>query len=294
MPKTCAIIPAAGRGLRMGVAKPKQFLEIAGKPILLHTLETLARARFLSGVLVAVPEDFLTATENLLRDYCSSDPDRFVYLSREHLPDGGEILPDGVLAHESAVQPGGSLRMFVTAIIGGRERQDSVFNALQELPPDCRWVLIHDGVRPFVSLALIENTWKAAQKAAAAIAALPATDTLKRVRDEVVLETLLREEIWCVQTPQVFRRDIILTAYQEARRVGCSGTDDAFFVERLGLPVAVVPGERSNIKVTTPEDLAWGGWFLSRASRQGASVQASQADHLSDSRAADFGSERCE
>ena len=79
------------------------------------------------------------------------------------------------------------------------------------------------------------------------------------------METLSREEIWLVQTPQVFRRDILVEAYREARRQGWSGTDDAFFVERLGLPVAVVPGERSNIKVTTREDLAWGSWFLAQA-----------------------------
>ncbi len=109
-----------------------------------------------------------------------------------------------------------------------------------------------------------------------------------------MLETLPREEIWFIQTPQVFRKDIILTAYLEARRQGCSGTDDAFFVERLGLPVAVAPGERSNIKVTTPEDLAWGRWFLSQTDRQGASEQAPEAGHIAVAPAGDFGTERCE
>ena len=160
-------------------------------------------------------------------------------------------------------------RKYVTLIVGGAERQDSVFNALQELPADCDWVVIHDGVRPFASSTLIENTWKTAQKIGAAIAALPATDTIKRVRGERVQETLPRNEIWLVQTPQVFRKDIVLAAYLEARSQGWSGTDDAFFVERLGLPVAVVPGERSNIKVTTPDDLAWGSWFLAQGGWQG-------------------------
>jgi 2-C-methyl-D-erythritol 4-phosphate cytidylyltransferase len=268
MPRTCAIIPAAGRGLRMGAAKPKQFLELSGKPILLHTLETLSRARFLSTILVVVQNDFLTATETLLRNYCSTDANNLRYWPRGPFPDAGQALLDHEeFARNSPLdQPGGTGCMFVAVIAGGTERQDSVFNGLQALPPDCRWVLIHDGVRPFVSVELLENTWQTAQEGGAAIAALPATDTVKRVRKEVVTETLAREEIWLVQTPQVFRRDIILEAYMEARRQNCSGTDDAFFVERLGLPVTVVPGERSNVKVTTQEDLAWANWFLGRHS----------------------------
>jgi 2-C-methyl-D-erythritol 4-phosphate cytidylyltransferase len=268
MPKTCAIIPAAGRGLRMGVAKPKQFLEIAGKPILLHTLETFSRAHFLSLILVVVQNDFLKETESLLQDYCSAASDKFHYLTRGPLEGAHRALGDQRLArHSSTGQPGGNSGKFVALIAGGTERQDSVFNGLQALPSDCEWILIHDGVRPFVSVELLENTWQTAQETGAAIAAVPATDTIKRVRKEVVTETLPREEIWLVQTPQVFRRDILLRAYREAQKQNCAGTDDAFFVERLGLPVAVVPGERSNIKVTTREDLAWGNWFLGQSSK---------------------------
>jgi 2-C-methyl-D-erythritol 4-phosphate cytidylyltransferase len=265
MPKTCAIIPAAGRGLRMGAMQPKQFLELSGKPILLHTLESLSRADFLSEVLVVVPDDFMASTENLLRRYCSENSNKFDFQSTRASPD--DDRPDSEEAH-----PPGSLKDHqgkgkskrISLIAGGAERQDSVFNGLRKLPPDCDWVLIHDGVRPFVSRDLLQNTWEAAQKIGAAIAALPASDTIKRARAGEVLETLRREEIWLIQTPQVFRRDVIVRAYQEARRQGCSGTDDAYFVERLGLPVAVVSGERSNIKVTTREDLAWGSWFLTR------------------------------
>jgi len=295
MPKTCAIVPAAGRGLRMGTAKPKQFLELAGRPILVHTLETLSMADFLTGILVVVQEDFLTATEALLRDYCSTDPDKSCYLPIRQFRDACQTLSDKGLIHEpSAGKPGGGVRKFVTSLIGGTERQDSGFNALQALPSDCEWVLIHDGVRPFASLELIKNTWKAAQKTGAAIAALPATDTIKRVREQVVLETLPREEIWFVQTPQVFRKDIILAAYREARRQEWLGTDDAFFVERLGLPVAVVRGERSNIKVTTPEDLSWGSWFLSQACRPSDPELALEKPHVSVPPAADSGIKQCE
>lgn len=229
MPTTCAIVPAAGRGLRMGKDKPKQFLEISGRPIFLHTLDILAGAAFLSEVFLVVPQDFVNPTEALLE------------------------------GHER-----------VTVVAGGAERQDSVFNGLRRLPPECGWVLIHDGVRPFVSPALVEDTWKAARETGASIAALPATDTVKRARSARVVETLPREEIWLVQTPQVFRRDIILAAYEEAFRRGWSGTDDASFVEWLDVPVSVVCGERSNIKVTTPEDLEWAEWFLSRARSAGA------------------------
>jgi len=269
MSKTCAIIPAAGRGVRMGNAKPKQFLELSGRPILLHTLETFSRVDFLSGILLVVPKDFCSEAESLVSRYCADNLLRLCYLSKEELQERCSLHEDELCAPGAA--PAGSWdgsRKFVTLTLGGTERQDSVFNALQALPGDCQWVLIHDGVRPFVSSILIENTWKAARKTGAAIAALPATDTVKRVRDARVGETLPRDEIWLVQTPQVFRKDILLTAYLEARRQGCSGTDDAFFVERLGLPVAVVPGERSNIKVTTQEDLVWGSFLLTQVGRQ--------------------------
>jgi 2-C-methyl-D-erythritol 4-phosphate cytidylyltransferase len=266
MPKTCAIIPAAGRGVRMGVAKPKQFLEIAGKPILLHTLETLSKAHFLSEIVVVVQEDFSTATDGILHNLCSMDFNKFLYLSPErfqnaHRSSSGQEF----CRNDTKEKSNDSGRTGITLVIGGAERQDSVFKGLQALPPACEWVLIHDAVRPFVSIELIQATWIAAQKTGAAIAALPATDTIKKVHREDFLETLPREEIRLAQTPQVFRKDIILRAYLEARKLNISGTDDAFFVERLGLPVAVVAGERSNIKITTPEDLVWGNCFLGQS-----------------------------
>lgn len=266
MPKTCAIIPAAGRGVRMGVAKPKQFLEIAGKPILLHTLETLSKARFLSDVLVVVPEDFSQPANVLLREYCLTHSESFFYTPQGQFQDApGAFSGREFLFHDPKEQATGSGCKKIRLVIGGAERQDSVFNGLEALPSACEWVLIHDGVRPFVSLELIEGTWKAAQETGAAIAALAATDTVKRLCRGKFLETLPREEIRLAQTPQVFRRDIILEAYLEARKHNISGTDDAFFVERLGRPVSVVPGERSNIKITTPEDLTWGTCFLERS-----------------------------
>jgi 2-C-methyl-D-erythritol 4-phosphate cytidylyltransferase len=225
MPKTYAIIPAAGRGLRMGKDKPKQFLEISGKPLLVHTLEAVSRAHFLSGVFLVVPKDFVGSVKELVLDSF------------------GSALPVHVIA-------------------GGAERQDSVYQGLRALPLDCGWVMIHDGVRPFVSQQLMEAAWEKAQKTGAAIAALPSTDTVKRVVDERVVETLPRSEMWLVQTPQVFRLDVILRAYEQARADGGLVTDDASLVERTGVSIAVAPGEPTNVKVTTPNDLIWAEWFM--------------------------------
>ncbi len=230
MSKTCAIIPAAGRGLRMGRNKPKQFLEVSGKSLLSHTLDIFSKASFLSEIFLVVPQDFISEARELIQGFSDS------------IRDGSRF----------------------SVVVGGAERQDSVYNGLCRLPSDCDWVMVHDGVRPFASLKLLEKTWKAAQISGAAVAALSATDTVKRVLDAVVRETLPREEIWLVQTPQVFRKEILLRAYEEARKYGWVGTDDASFVERLQIPVSVVHGERSNIKVTTPEDLDWAAWYLGR------------------------------
>ncbi|MFZ2445653.1 MAG: 2-C-methyl-D-erythritol 4-phosphate cytidylyltransferase [Syntrophobacteraceae bacterium] len=240
IPKTCAIVPAAGRGIRMGGGRPKQFLELFGKPILAHTLGVLSRISFLSSIYLIVPEDFMEPARRIVSEWVECG-------------DRG---------------PGAAA---VSVVAGGAERQDSVYNGLLRLPPDCEWVMIHDGVRPFASPGLITATWEGARATGASIAAVPATDTVKRAREGIVSETLVRDEIWLVQTPQVFRKEIILAAYDKAVESGWSGTDDASFVERIGVRVSVVRGERSNVKVTTPDDLDWARWFLSgKAEEEGA------------------------
>lgn len=228
--KTFAVVPAAGRGVRMGGNRPKQFLMLTGKPILAHTIERLSQAPFISGMFLVAPPDLIPRTEEMIQKYCSD------------------------------------CSFAIRVVAGGRERQDSVYNALQLLPKECDWVLIHDGVRPFASVKLLENTREAAGRNGAAIAAVTATDTIKRAQNGQVVETLERQQIILVQTPQVFRRDLILDAYRQARRQGWIGTDDASFVERMNLRVDVVEGEYSNIKVTRPSDLVWAEWFLSRQS----------------------------
>jgi len=221
----------------MGGAIPKQFIRLAGKPLLAHTLSALANLSFISII--------------------------FLIVAEEHIPDDGEVVSAWSGQRTSSVPE-------ISIIRGGAERRDSVYNGLKKLPAECDWVMIHDAVRPFASPGLIKTVWEGALTAGACIAAIPATDTVKHARDGIVLETLSRDEIWLVQTPQVFRKQIVVAAYEKAVAGGWTGTDDASFVERMGVSVSIVPGERTNVKVTTPEDLQWAEWFLSvRAGKGG-------------------------
>jgi 2-C-methyl-D-erythritol 4-phosphate cytidylyltransferase len=142
-------------------------------------------------------------------------------------------------------------------------RQDSVWLALQAVPRDADVIIVHDAVRPLITRRLIDEVVRAVADSGAAICALPITETIKRVRDDVVEATLDRSELWAVQTPQAFRAALLREAHEKARRDGVVGTDDAMLVERLGHPVRVVKGLAENVKITTPDDLrrarrAWG------------------------------------
>ena len=171
-----------------------------------------------------------------------------------------------------------SLPLSAVVVPGGARRQDSVRNGLMALGP-CDWVAVHDAARPFATHALLLRTLAAAQETGAAVAAVPVTDTVKRVRDGVVAETLRREELWAVQTPQVFRGALLAEVHRaqadaEARDRGAAAprsgaatdyaTDDAVLVERAGGKVGVAKGAYDNIKITTPEDLELAAWLLAR------------------------------
>jgi 2-C-methyl-D-erythritol 4-phosphate cytidylyltransferase len=264
METTYAIIPAAGRGIRMGHDRPKQFLDLNGKPILVHTLETFCRVELVTGILLVVPEPSLQETRDLLDSHFRLERTA----GQEPDSPAGQGFWHRLTGPLKASGFPSSCAKLLRLVVGGAERQDSVYNGLQHLPEDCGWVMIHDGVRPFASSDLILRVWEAGRELGACIAALPSTDTVKRVLDGKVAETLPRDTIWLVQTPQVFRKDLILGAYEEARRQGWVGTDDASFVERSGHPVAVTLGERSNVKVTTPEDLEWGAAHLRKFSEE--------------------------
>ena len=143
-------------------------------------------------------------------------------------------------------------------VAGGQERQDSVYQGLLALDKETDWVVIHDGARPMISWKTINAVLEAAVEKGAAIVGVPAKDTIKLVNpDLTVQDTPPRELLWHIQTPQVFRKTLVLKAYQEAIAHGWQGTDDASLVEKLGVPVYVVQGEYTNIKITTPEDFAF-------------------------------------
>lgn len=225
-PLVVALVPAAGRGLRMGGSVPKQFLSLGGEPLIIQSLRMLQAAPAVDRIILAVP---LADVE-----YC-----------------------------EREIVSGHGFTKVMKVVVGGVERQDSVRCALDQVPSDTEIVLIHDAVRPFVTLRMIDEVVAAARKEGAAIIALPMRDTVKQVRADGVIErTVDRTPLWLAQTPQAFRRDWIETAHRKAHAEGVRATDDAFLVEWLGHSVAVVEGSGENIKVTRPEDLVIGEAIL--------------------------------
>ena len=227
--KVVVIIPAAGLGTRMAAqsgTRPgqttKQFAEVAGKPILLWTLEQFAQVPQVSDIYIAVREN---ETERL-RDFLSAQ----------------------------------RLRPKVHVVIGGDHRQHSVANALEAVKADTSdIVLVHDAVRPFVDREIIDHVIECAAKHGAAIAGVPAVDTIKQVDrtagGAIITSTIPRERVVMAQTPQGFRYELLKRAFDDAGRDGFIGTDEASLVERLGNEVAVVMGSPRNIKITTPADL---------------------------------------
>lgn len=148
--------------------------------------------------------------------------------------------------------------------VGGPERQDSVRNALALVPGDATYVAVHDAARCFVTEDVIEASLASARRYGSGVAAIPATDTIKRVAGDIVEETLDRSKLVCVQTPQTFEASVLRAAYEKAARDGFLGTDDASLVERLGVAVHVSPGSPENIKLTVPADIGLGEWILER------------------------------
>jgi 2-C-methyl-D-erythritol 4-phosphate cytidylyltransferase len=222
-----AVIVAGGKGLRMGQPLPKQFIDLRNTPILTRTLQVFDRCGIIDKAVVVLPG---ASTEY----YKAS------------------ILTAANLQGEWAIAT------------GGRRRQDSVMNGLAAIEGDHGVVLIHDGVRPLVTAALIKAVALGAQKWGACIPTLPAIDTLKRVDENgKVIETPLRNMYRMAQTPQGFRLDIIKAAHSKAIEEGLTATDDASLVESIGQTVRVIEGERMNIKITTPEDLAVARAYLS-------------------------------
>jgi 2-C-methyl-D-erythritol 4-phosphate cytidylyltransferase len=225
--RVTAIVPAAGEGSRFGGPVKKQFTSLDGLPILSHTLRALAASDAIARMIVVVPRGEELAGRDALR--------------------------------------AANVDIDTEVVIGGRERQDSVYNGLQRAKPDTDLVLIHDGVRPFVSRDLILACIEAAKESGAAVAAVSVTDTIKRVTvDGFIVETPDRGELWAAQTPQVFRHSLLMRAHRAARDERIIATDDAVLVERIGAKVRVVRGSAENLKITNEDDLILAEWVVRR------------------------------
>jgi len=215
---TSVIIPAAGAGERMGTPVSKQFLLLQGKPIIVHTIERFQACAAIDEIIVAVHSSSREEVELLVREYRLSKVSKIVE--------------------------------------GGRRRQDSVWNAIRHLDPHAEVVIVHDAVRPFIQQKLILASIDKALSDSAAVVAVRAKDTIKAGNDQGRFErTLDRSVLWMAQTPQTFRKQVLIDAYVHAGRENIEGTDDASFVERLNIRPAIVEGSFDNIKITTPDDL---------------------------------------
>lgn len=224
--KADAVIVSAGKGVRFMEGQKKQFYFLGGKPILAHTLDKFETCPLIRSILLVVSqEDMDTCLKEVIEAY------KFQKVS--------QIVP------------------------GGKQRQESVKKGIDALPKDTDIVTIHDGVRPFVTRAMIEDSIHSAVRYGAVVLAMPVKDTIKMSNpDGTVLKTLDRESLWQIQTPQTFQANVIKEAYHRATEDGLIGTDDASLVERIGGKVHILPGSYTNIKITTPEDLLLANLFL--------------------------------
>ena len=219
------IIPAGGTGKRMGARVPKQFLPLGDQPILLHSVRAFERIAAVRQIIVAVPGEYAERTERLLRR--------------------------------------GQCRKVTAVVEGGRERQDSVRRALDRMEGEPSLVLIHDAVRPLVSMRVVMEVIEAAERWGAAVVGVRVKDTIKTGSQRGFYgSTIPRHLLWAVQTPQGFHTHLIVRAHLLARRARYTGTDDASLVERLHIPVRIVEGSHRNLKITTKDDLRIAGLWM--------------------------------
>ncbi|MBM3240420.1 2-C-methyl-D-erythritol 4-phosphate cytidylyltransferase [Candidatus Poribacteria bacterium] len=217
--KISAIIPAAGSGARMGSDIKKPYLKIGSKPILAHTLQVFEKSFLMDDIFVVVSaEDIKHCKDEVINPY--------------------------------------NFHKVADVLAGGKTRQASVFNGLQRTSDDTDIIIVHDGVRPFITEKIIEASVESAYQWGAAVVAVPVKDTIKVAdNDNFVSSTPDRSQLWAIQTPQVFRREILIKAHLYAQEQNIDATDDAALVEKLGYKVKLVMGSYRNIKITTPEDL---------------------------------------
>jgi 2-C-methyl-D-erythritol 4-phosphate cytidylyltransferase len=231
MNRVTAILPAAGLGTRMGADTPKQFLSLDGVPVLLFTLRRLAACPAITNFVVA------TRAEEV----------------------------DSVAASVASANLGRPVKV----VRGGDTRQDSVANALAEVPTDADLILVHDAVRPLVTPSQIERVIAEAAACDAAILGIPAMDTVKEVKRAslptdvaLITATIPRERVVLAQTPQVFRASLLREAFARGHADGVTASDEAGLVERIGRDVHVVVGSERNLKITRPGDMELAEFYL--------------------------------
>ena len=219
--RVAVIIAAAGQGSRLGASVPKQYLKIGGQPVLVKAMKVFEQMDEIDYIFVVAGEDYLEHCTRLIEDH------RF--------------------------------KKVESVVAGGEQRQDSVFNALQAMNrcrPGVEYVLIHDAARPFISEEVIRNVLKASAETGAAVACVAMKNSVRRQgTGEDVSESVDRSEYYSVQTPQGFRKSLLIKAYEQAYDDSFFGTDDASIVEHAGGRITIVDGEYQNIKITTKEDL---------------------------------------
>ena len=212
-----AIITAAGSGKRMKMDVNKVFILFNGKPILAYTIGAFIRSQEIDELIITTAKDEENKVEEIVKSLNVNIPYKIIE--------------------------------------GGKERQDSIFNALKNVSSDAEIILVHDAARPYIQPEVISKVIKEARENKAAIVAVKVKDTIKEEADSIVTNTLDRNKIWVVQTPQAFNAQLLKEAYLKAKEDNFLGTDDSSLVERLGVAVKIVEGDYSNIKITTQEDL---------------------------------------
>lgn len=219
------IVLAAGQGKRMKAGRNKQFLTLQNVPLIIHTLQKFEQDPWCSGIVLVVNKKEVAIFEELLTEY--------------------------------------PIQKVQSLTVGGDERQHSVYNGLKNLK-QAQMVLIHDGARPFVQQNTIHELVEKAASDKAAVLAVPVKDTIKRVEQGTVIETVERSSLWAIQTPQAFLFDVVMDAHEKAKTNEYLGTDDASLVEKAGQKVSIVEGNYDNIKLTTPEDLLYAEAILTK------------------------------
>ena len=218
--KTTVIIPAAGSGKRMNSKLNKQFLEINNKPIIEYTIEAFENNEDITDIIIVTKETEIESIKKIIRENN--------YKKIEHI------------------------------VTGGNERQDSINNALKYIADDCKKILIHDGARPFIEGKVVKEVVNELNEYDAIAVGVPVKDSLKLISDEHIKETVERKNIYAIQTPQAFKKEVILKAYKKAYEENYYGTDDTELVERMGVKTKIIEGSYDNIKITTQEDLLFG------------------------------------